>query len=42
MYYAAQATDCSGHILAVSLVVVHPDHVLIKTSTDNSCWQTER
>ena len=23
-------------------VVVHPDCVLIKTSTDNSCWQTER
>ena len=23
-------------------VVVHPDHVLIKTSMDNSHWQTEQ
>ena len=45
MYYAAQATDYSGnyaHILATSLVVVHPEHILIKTCTDNSRWQTER
>jgi len=23
-------------------IVVHPDRVLVKTSTDNSCWQAER
>ena len=28
--------------VTTSGVVVHPDRVLVKTSTDNSRWQTER